>query len=343
MIRICMIGTGYVGLVSGACLADFGHGVTCVDIDGADRGPAPRRDPVLRAGARDLVAKNVRRSGCTSPPIWPRACASRGRLHRRADAAVRTSGEADLTYVMEVGKQIGKLPATTTRSSCTKSTVPVGTARKLAAVIAQRSRARRLRHGEQPRVPARGLSIEDFMRPDRVVIGTETPRAEALMREIYRPLFLLETPIVHCSRIETAELIKYARNSFLAVKIIFINEIANLCREGRRRRHAGGEGHGPGPAHRHQVPARGPRLRRHLLPQGHQRDRPHRPRARRADEHRRGRDRGERRAARPRARQGARPSWRAARQDGGPARSGLQAQHRRHPRGAGARTRRGCC
>jgi len=219
MIRICMIGTGYVGLVSGACLADFGHRVTCVDIL-----------PFYEPGLDVLVAKNIREERLNFTTDL-------GEGMREADVvfiAVQTpqtegSGEADLSYIWEVGRQIGeRLDAY--KVVVTKSTVPVGTARKLQEII--RSAQKQpvdFDMASNPEFLREGSSIEDFMRPDRVVIGTESERAEALMRAIYRPLFLLDTPIVNCPRIETAELIKYASNSFLAVKISFINEIASLA------------------------------------------------------------------------------------------------------------------
>jgi UDPglucose 6-dehydrogenase len=229
MIRICMVGTGYVGLVSGACFADFGHEVWCVDIleeriAGLQRGEIPFYEP----GLDTMVRKNV----------------GAGRLHfttslaegmERADVvfiAVQTpmsgSGEANLDYVMQVGAEIGAL-LDDYKVIVTKSTVPVGTARRLAEVI--RGTLRKpveFDMASNPEFLREGSSIEDFMRPDRVVIGTETERAEKVMREIYRPLYLLDTPLVRCD-IETAELVKYASNSFLAVKISFINEIAALA------------------------------------------------------------------------------------------------------------------
>jgi UDPglucose 6-dehydrogenase len=226
-----MIGTGYVGLVSGACMADFGHRVTCVDIlperiAAIENGDMPFYEP----GLDRLVAKNVEEERLDFTTDLAEGM-------READVvfiAVQTpqsegSGEADLSYVWEVGKQIGER-LRDYKVIVTKSTVPVGTARKLARIIADaRTESVAFDMASNPEFLREGSSIEDFMRPDRVVIGTESERAEKLMREIYRPLYLLDTPIVHCPRIETAELIKYASNSFLAVKISFINEIAALC------------------------------------------------------------------------------------------------------------------
>ncbi len=231
MIRICMIGTGYVGLVSGACMADFGHRVTCVDIlpervAAIENGVMPFYEP----GLDTLVAKNVDEERLDFTTDLAEGM-------READVvfiAVQTpqsegSGQADLQYVWEVGKQIGER-LDSYKVIVTKSTVPVGTARKLRSVIAGAVKQPvDFDMASNPEFLREGSSIEDFMRPDRVVIGTESERAEKLMREIYRPLYILDTPIVHCLRIETAELIKYASNSFLATKISFINEIAGLA------------------------------------------------------------------------------------------------------------------
>jgi len=229
MIRICMVGTGYVGLVSGACMADFGHRVTCVDInqeriEGLVKGVIPFYEP----GLDRLVLKNV----------------EEGRLHfttslaegmKTADVvfiAVQTpmseSGEADLQYVMKVGEEIGEL-LDAYKVVVTKSTVPVGTNAELRKVIGSRLKTEvEFDMASNPEFLREGSSIEDFMRPDRVVIGVDSERAEELMREIYRPLYLSDTPIVRTD-IPTAELVKYASNSFLAVKISFINEIAKLA------------------------------------------------------------------------------------------------------------------
>lgn len=230
MIRICMIGTGYVGLVSGACLADFGHDVVCVDIledriRRLERGEIPFYEP----GLDTLVTKNVRDERLRFTTDLAEGMRDAQVVFIAVQTPQSSSGEADLTYVMEVGRQIGAL-LDGYKVICTKSTVPVGTARELAEVIrGAMAHPIPFDMASNPEFLREGSSIEDFMRPDRVVIGTESPQAEQLMREIYRPLFLLDTPIVHCPRIETAELIKYACNSFLATKISFINEIASLA------------------------------------------------------------------------------------------------------------------
>jgi UDPglucose 6-dehydrogenase len=229
MIRICMVGTGYVGLVSGACMADFGNVVTCVDInreriEKLERGEIPFYEP----GLDRLVLKNVREGRL----LFSTSLAEGMRDAEVVFIAVQTpmseSGEADLQYVMKVGEQIGDL-LEDYKVIVTKSTVPVGTSRALRQVIAARVRpGASFDMASNPEFLREGSSIEDFMRPDRVVIGTDTQRAEELLREIYRPLYLLDTPMVRTG-IETSELIKYAANAFLAVKISYINEVARLA------------------------------------------------------------------------------------------------------------------
>lgn len=229
MIRICMVGTGYVGLVSGACMADFGNVVTCVDInreriEKLERGEIPFYEP----GLDRLVLKNVREGRL----LFSTSLAEGLRDSEVVFIAVQTpmseSGEADLQYVMKVGEQIGDL-LEGYKVVVTKSTVPVGTSRDLRKVIAARIRpGASFDMASNPEFLREGSSIEDFMRPDRVVIGVDSERAGELLREIYRPLYLLDTPVVKTG-IETSELIKYAANSFLAVKISYINEIARLA------------------------------------------------------------------------------------------------------------------
>jgi UDPglucose 6-dehydrogenase len=231
MIRICMVGTGYVGLVSGACMADFGNVVTCVDINKEriaklERGEIPFYEP----GLDRLVLKNVREGRL----LFSTSLAEGLRDSEVVFIAVQTpmseSGEADLQYVMKVGEEIGDL-LDGYKVIVTKSTVPVGTSRALRKVIAARVKPGvTFDMASNPEFLREGSSIEDFMRPDRVVIGTDTPRAEELLREIYRPLYLLDTPMVKTG-IETSELIKYAANAFLAVKISYINEVARLAEQ----------------------------------------------------------------------------------------------------------------
>ena len=230
MIRICMVGTGYVGLVSGACMADFGHHVTCVDIN-AERIAALEKGeiPFYEPGLDRLVLKNVQEERLAFTTSLAAGMQRADVVFIAVQTPMSESGEADLQYVMKVGEEIGAL-LDGYKVIVTKSTVPVGTNRRLAAVIRANLRDPGIAFdmASNPEFLREGSSIGDFMRPDRVVIGAETERSEKLLRDIYRPLYLLDTPVVRTG-IETAELIKYASNSFLAVKISFINEIARLA------------------------------------------------------------------------------------------------------------------
>ncbi|MDR0376950.1 MAG: UDP-glucose/GDP-mannose dehydrogenase family protein [Spirochaetaceae bacterium] len=235
MVNITVIGTGYVGLVSGACLADFGNSVTCVDIDtkkieNLKKGIIPIYEP----GLETVVIRNSRA----------------GRLHFSADIsgalkknpvvfiAVGTppaeDGSADLSHVETAARTIGRNMAAYT-VVVDKSTVPIGTGRKVAQWIGEEFTKRKLVPGElpfdvvsNPEFLREGSAVQDFTHPDRIIIGSESEKARKIMREVYRPLYLNETPYIETNR-ESAEMIKYASNAFLAVKITFINEIANLC------------------------------------------------------------------------------------------------------------------
>jgi len=229
MSRICMIGTGYVGLVSGACLADFGHEVWCVDInekriEDLHKGIMPIYEPGLDL----LVRKNVDSNRLFFTTSLEEAMDTTDVIFIAVQTPMSDTGEADLTFVIKVAEEIGQLMKKY-YVIVTKSTVPVGTSLKVKkAISGAQSEAIPFDMASNPEFLREGSSIEDFMRPDRVVIGTETEQAEKMMREIYRPLYLLETPIVHGS-IESAELIKYACNAFLAVKISYINEVSQLA------------------------------------------------------------------------------------------------------------------
>jgi UDPglucose 6-dehydrogenase len=227
--HVVMIGTGYVGLVSGACFADFGHVVTCVDKDEVKI--ARLKDggmPIYEPGLDVLVEKNVRagRLGFTTDTA---------QAVRKADAVFiavgtpsrRGDGHADLSYVYAAAEEIARLIDGFT-VIVTKSTVPVGTGDEIEAIV------RRVRPDadfavvSNPEFLREGAAIEDFKRPDRVVVGTNDDRAKRVMAELYRPLYLNETPMVVTDR-RTSELIKYAANGFLALKVTFINEMADLC------------------------------------------------------------------------------------------------------------------
>ena len=229
--RIAVIGTGYVGLVSGACFADFGHVVTCVDKDESKiKALRTGSIPIFEPGLDDLVAKNTRQ----------------GRLFFETDAAPavrsadavfiavgtpsrRGDGHADLSYVYEAAREIAReLDGYTV--VITKSTVPIGTGDEVERIIRETRPDADFSVVSNPEFLREGAAIEDFKHPDRIVVGTTDERARKLMAEVYRPLFLNEAPILTTSRV-SAELTKYAANAFLAMKITFMNEIADLCEQ----------------------------------------------------------------------------------------------------------------
>ncbi len=227
--RVAMIGTGYVGLVSGACFADFGHVVTCVDkdaskIDRLHEGIMPIYEP----GLDTLVEKNVQEERLFFTTEAKDAIAEAdavfiavGTPSRRGD------GHADLSYVYAAAEEIAELMDGFT-VVVTKSTVPVGTGDEVEAIIRKKRPDADFAVVSNPEFLREGAAIKDFKIPDRVVVGTDNDQAKVVMEELYRPLFLNQTPIVFTSR-RTSELIKYAANAFLAVKITFINEMADLC------------------------------------------------------------------------------------------------------------------
>ncbi|MGE5567083.1 MAG: UDP-glucose dehydrogenase family protein [Parcubacteria group bacterium] len=227
--RVAMIGTGYVGLVSGACFADFGHTVCCID---KDAGKIERlREgvmPIYEPGLDLLVAENVRAGRLSFATEAEEAV-------RNADAVFiavgtpsrRGDGHADLSYVYAAAEEIARLMDGFT-VVVTKSTVPVGTGDEIEEIIRKARPDAKFAVVSNPEFLREGAAIEDFKRPDRVVVGTEDPRAREVLTELYRPLYLNETPIVFTGR-RTSELIKYAANAFLAMKITFINEVADLC------------------------------------------------------------------------------------------------------------------
>ena len=229
--RIAMIGTGYVGLVSGTCFAEFGINVTGIDKDENKINTLLNGEiPIFEPGLDVLVERQT----------------AAGRLKFTTDLAEgikgaqaifiavgtpsrREDGHADLSYVYQAAREIAPLLEDYT-VIVTKSTVPVGTAREVERIIREVNPNADFDVASNPEFLREGAAIEDFMRPDRVVIGTDSERAQEVMRRIYRPLYINETPIVMVAP-ETSELIKYASNAFLATKITFINEIANLCEQ----------------------------------------------------------------------------------------------------------------
>src|SRR5579885_2340821 len=227
--RIAVIGTGYVGLVSGACFSEFGVDVVCVDKDSAkiDSLRAGRM-PIIEPGLEKLVADNVKDGRLSfSTDIRAAVRGAEAVFIAVGTPSRRGDGHADLSYVYAAAKEIAEA-AEGPLVVVTKSTVPVGTGREVARILRQTRPSGDFEVASNPEFLREGSAIGDFMRPDRVVIGAESDRARELMRRLYRPLYLIETPIVFTS-IETAELIKYAANTFLAAKITFINEIADLC------------------------------------------------------------------------------------------------------------------
>jgi len=227
--RVAMIGTGYVGLVSGACFADFGHVVTCVDKDQAKIDRLRQNVmPIYEPGLEELVATNVKDGRLSFTTDGAQAI-------RDADAIFiavgtpsrRGDGHADLTYVYSAAEEIADLIEGFT-VIVTKSTVPVGTGDEIERIIKERRPEADFAVVSNPEFLREGAAIGDFKRPDRVIVGTESERAQVVMSEIYRPLNLNETPIIFTGR-RTSELTKYAANAFLAMKITFINEMADLC------------------------------------------------------------------------------------------------------------------
>ena len=227
--KLCIVGTGYVGLVSGACFADFGHSVTCIDKD-ASKIERLRSGgiPIFEPGLEQLVASNVKAGRLFFDTDAAEAV-------QKADAVFiavgtpsrRGDGHADLSYVYAAAEEIaGLLDGFTV--IVTKSTVPVGTGDEIEKIIRAKRPDAQFAVVSNPEFLREGAAIEDFKRPDRVVVGIEDERARPVMTELYRPLYLNETPIVFTGR-RTSELIKYAANAFLAMKITFINEMADLC------------------------------------------------------------------------------------------------------------------
>jgi UDPglucose 6-dehydrogenase len=227
--HVAMIGTGYVGLVSGACFADFGHIVTCIDKDAAKIEQLRAGGiPIYEPGLDTLVAQNVKAGRLFFDTEAAEAV-------KKADAVFiavgtpsrRGDGHADLSYVHAAAEEIAGLMNGFT-VVVTKSTVPVGTGDEIEKILRARRPDSDFAVVSNPEFLREGAAIEDFKRPDRVVVGTDDERARQIMRELYRPLYLNETPIVFTSR-RTSELTKYAANAFLAMKITFINEMADLC------------------------------------------------------------------------------------------------------------------
>ena len=227
--RIAMIGSGYVGLVSGACFAQFGHDVVCIDKDAAKIARLRAGEmPIYEPGLDKLVADNVRADRLAFGDDLGAAVDNADAVFIAVGTPTRRGdGHADLSYVYAAAAEIAEAIRRYT-VVVTKSTVPVGTGREVARIIRAAQPAAEFDVASNPEFLREGAAIEDFMKPDRVVIGVESQRARDVMAAIYRPLNLIQTPMVF-TNIETAEVTKYAGNAFLATKITFINEIADLC------------------------------------------------------------------------------------------------------------------
>ncbi|MDC6448086.1 UDP-glucose/GDP-mannose dehydrogenase family protein [Alphaproteobacteria bacterium] len=228
--KLVIVGTGYVGLISGACFAEFGYQTVCVDKDDQRINQLNRsKCPFYEPGIENLLHKHLKKTKLLS--------FSNSLQDSIKDADIifitvgtptkRLEGEADLTYVWNVAEEISKH----INKYCvivTKSTVPVGTTNEIKKIISKKNKEDKFDVVSNPEFLREGSAINDFMRPDRVVIGCENKKSEGIMKELYRPLYLIETPIVSTT-IESSEIIKYASNSFLATKISFINQVADLC------------------------------------------------------------------------------------------------------------------
>jgi UDPglucose 6-dehydrogenase len=227
--RIAMIGTGYVGLVSGACLSEFGHEVVCIDKD-ASKVETLRNGgiPIFEPGLEEVVAANAKAGRLSFETDLAQSVAGAAAIFIAVGTPSRRGdGHADLTYVFSAAEEIARALAAHA-VVVTKSTVPVGTSRKVEEIIKTTNPNAVFDMASNPEFLREGSALEDFRRPDRVVVGCDTDLARDVMREVYRPLYLNETPILFTSR-ESAELIKYAANAFLATKITFINEMADIC------------------------------------------------------------------------------------------------------------------
>ncbi|MFQ6604986.1 MAG: UDP-glucose dehydrogenase family protein [Fidelibacterota bacterium] len=228
MKKITFIGTGYVGLVTGAGISDFGHDVVCVDIDAEkieklNQGQIPIYEP----GLEQLIRRNVEAGRLSFTTDVSQSIRDASIVFIAVGTPEGEDGSADLRAVFQVCETIAR-ELNGYKIICTKSTVPVGTGKKIIATIRQLAPYKTFDYVSNPEFLREGAAVNDFLRPDRVIIGATSERAFELLRDVYRPLYINETPMVH-TNVETAEMIKYASNAFLALKISYINEVANLC------------------------------------------------------------------------------------------------------------------
>src|SRR5437867_499787 len=229
--HVAVIGSGYVGLVTGACFAEFGVDVTCVDVDAEKIGRLSRGESVIyEPGLDQLLNKNLQAGRLRFTTDIKEASERALVIFLAVGTPPRVDGSADLSFVEEATRSIAE-HMDSYKVVATKSTVPVGTGKRLTTIIREyQKKPVAFSVVSNPEFLREGAAINDFMRPDRVVIGSSDQEAIAIMRDLYRPLYLIETPFVITS-VEGAELIKYAANAFLATKISFINEVANLCEQ----------------------------------------------------------------------------------------------------------------
>ena len=231
MKKICVVGTGYVGLVTGTCLADFGNRVTCVDVDREkirilEGGQVPFYEP----GLEEMVRRNASGGRLLFSTTLEDAVVDSEVIFIAVGTPSDDKGNADLTFVKNVAVEIGRA-MNGYKVIVTKSTVPTGTGEMVAGIVRENQREEHpFDVVSNPEFLREGSAIQDFMRPDRIIVGTDSPRAMEVISQVYEPLYLLETPIVK-TNVATAEMIKYASNAFLATKISFINEIADICEQ----------------------------------------------------------------------------------------------------------------
>jgi UDPglucose 6-dehydrogenase len=228
--RVTMIGAGYVGLVSGACFADFGHHVTCIDKDAQKVAALNRGEiPIFEPGLADLVEANVREQRLRFAIDTASVGSAEAVFIAVGTPSRRGDGHADLSFVYDAVREIAPLLSATV-VVITKSTVPVGTGDEIERILRDARPDADIQVVSNPEFLREGAAIQDFKHPDRIVVGTDDARARAVVAELYRPLYLNASPIFYVNR-RTAELIKYAANAFLATKITFINEVADLCEQ----------------------------------------------------------------------------------------------------------------
>jgi UDPglucose 6-dehydrogenase len=228
--RVTMIGAGYVGLVSGACFADFGHHVTCIDKDAPKVAALNRGEiPIFEPGLADLVEANVRQERLRFAVDTASVATAEAVFIAVGTPSRRGDGHADLSFVYDAVREIAPLLSATV-VVITKSTVPVGTGDEIERILRGARPDANIQVVSNPEFLREGAAIQDFKHPDRIVVGTDDMRARAVVAELYRPLYLNASPIFYVNR-RTAELIKYAANAFLATKITFINEVADLCEQ----------------------------------------------------------------------------------------------------------------